>query len=543
MKKMLLALFLILLALTVFCACNGKDNDNSNVKDEIELTEELSGWFDYGSALYHRDQFTAYENDSFAITMAKNEKEGFQYILASTQNYDDLRCEVSTLTDGKGNTLEGTVYVAWNVYIKLADFVHPRGYTPDPMLEQDNPYQGGTFDVVANRSKTLYVQYITTKDTVPGTYEGKLEIKQGDKVLLDGDVSVTVWDIYYEEKTECLNVFQYGYLPSDGLGPAEGNCPDLSSDPAMTLKYMEFLLDNRFSPWSLPLDNGLLGENAAKYLNNPRVTLTFFEPYPNPALQYDAAVENGWLDKLMIYTFDEPHTEEHFSYLENQIIQKNRVFPTTKHLNPFGEPGMRNHMDWVERITAVTSIHCPNSLYFMEENKVVSDYLYNLKYEKGDTLLWYVCGWEVQGLINFLPCSPGTEKRILFWQQYENDIDGFLYFQTTRWNKFDDIWAEDYEDRRHKPTSSLEGPTGDGVMIYWDPITGEPVGGLGVESARDGIEDFQLMKMAEAVLGKDAVMELVHRITTSVTEYTTDAELLNQVRNEMANALLAAKAQ
>jgi urease gamma subunit len=80
-------------------------------------------------------------------------------------------------------------------------------------------------------------------------------------------------------------------------------------------------------------------------------------------------------------------------------------------------------------------------------------------------------------------------------------------------------------------------------MIYWDPITKMPVGGLGLESARDGMEDFQLMRMAEKVLGKDAVMAYVHRITTSVTEFTSDAELLNQVKLELANALLAAQAQ
>jgi hypothetical protein len=255
-------------------------------------------------------------------------------------------------------------------------------------------------------------------------------------------------------------------------------------------------------------------------------------------------VEEGWLDKLMIYTYDEPHTEEHFSYLEHQIIQSNRSFLTTKHLNPFGLPEMgEGDLAWIKRITAVSTIHCPNTLFFMDKYQAAGDYLRNLKTEKGDTLLWYVCGWELQGLINFLPCSPGTEKRVLFWQQYENDVDGFLYFQTTRWNKFDDIWEEGYEDKRHKPANSQEGCTGDGVMIYWDPITKMPVGGLGLESARDGMEDFQLMRMAEKVLGKDAVMAYVHRITTSVTEFTSDAELLNQVKCELANALLAAQAQ
>ena len=543
MKKLLLAVFLILLSLTVLFACG--EQDNGNIKDAIELTEDLSGWFDYGSALYHRDEFTAYENDSFAISMAKNEKEGFQYILASTQNYDDLRCEVSTLTDGNGNSLEGTVYVAWNVYIKKADFNHLRGYTPDALLEQDNPYQGGTFDVVANRSKTLYVQYVTTKDTVPGTYTGKLEIKQGDSVLLEGDVSVTVWNIYYDEKTECLSLYQYGYDPNDagagGAGPA--NAPDFTNNWELSQQYVDFMLDNRLSPWHLPFEGGVLSELAPKYMDNPRLTLTYITDLPNPGLQYEKAVETGWIDKLVVMTYDEPNMEEHVQKIEYNAHMFNRSFPTTMHLNPFGDVKLLKHMDWLERFTAVTSIHCPNSHYFREEYNAVNEYLYNLQSEKGDTLLWYVCGWELEGLINLLPCSPGTEKRVLFWQQYENNIEGFLYFQTTRWNRFDDIWEEGYEDKRHKPAASLDGPTGDGLLIYWDPITDAPVGGLGMESVRDGMEDFQLMRMAEAVLGKDAVMAYVHRITTSVTEFTSDAELLNQVKCELAEALLSATAQ
>ena len=79
--------------------------------------------------------------------------------------------------------------------------------------------------------------------------------------------------------------------------------------------------------------------------------------------------------------------------------------------------------------------------------------------------------------------------------------------------------------------------------MVWDPLTQEPTSTLGLEGVRDGVEDFQLLRMAERVLGTEATKDYVRRITTSITSYTKDAELLAQVRNELAEALLAAMEQ
>jgi urease gamma subunit len=64
-----------------------------------------------------------------------------------------------------------------------------------------------------------------------------------------------------------------------------------------------------------------------------------------------------------------------------------------------------------------------------------------------------------------------------------------------------------------------------------------------IEAVRDGIEDFQLMKMAEEVLGREAVLEYVRRITTDLYTFEKDAAILEQVKTELAQALLNATAQ
>jgi hypothetical protein len=80
-------------------------------------------------------------------------------------------------------------------------------------------------------------------------------------------------------------------------------------------------------------------------------------------------------------------------------------------------------------------------------------------------------------------------------------------------------------------------------MVYWHPETKAPVGTLTLEGNRDGIEDFQLLRMAEALLGKDVAMAYAERITTSNTVYTKNADLLAQVRLALGNAVEAAMAR
>jgi urease gamma subunit len=66
---------------------------------------------------------------------------------------------------------------------------------------------------------------------------------------------------------------------------------------------------------------------------------------------------------------------------------------------------------------------------------------------------------------------------------------------------------------------------------------------LTLEAVRDGIEDFQLLKMAEEVLGKEETMMYVNRVTTSLAEFITESDLFAQIRVELGNALEAAMAK
>ena len=519
-------------------------------KDGQTITDPgIFAWFKNGSELIHRDSFEVETKDSIAVSMAKNEMEGFQLILASAAGHTDVRCELGTLTDGKGHTLVGTVFVAFETYIKSAGkSLGQRGYLPTALMEQDDPYLCGKFDLVAGRSKTVYVLFRTGEDTVAGEYSGKISVTEGGSAVFEGDIRVTVWDIMYDEATRGIHMFGYGYssrpgnlyCPTYDSYEKPASAPDMLERQDLIEIYCDFLVDYRITPYSLPLGGfGLQEEKAAKYLNDPRVSLTVLWGSQCGDLkgQYRIAEKNNWLDKIAFMEYDEPHEESHVDYIIGRIADSNRFFPTMKHFNALIKDLRKDGKNIIERLAPYTSIHCVKAHLFSGE---IAESMLKLKEERGDTIMWYVCGDEPVSMIDGLPCIPGTEKRVLFWQQYLFDLDGFLMWQTCMWGNGDDIWEEGYGEKRIKPIGSGTGPTANGVFLYWHPVTQMPLSTLGLEAMRDGIEDYQLIMLADEYLGRDETMKYVNLITTGHSKFTRDSAYLLEVRNDLAKAVEAA---
>ncbi len=563
MKAKLIAAIAVIAAAVFAVACSHAGrSDQSGTPETTEKPAEdvnVSGWFDYGTALYLRDSFTPGDKKSIEIQMAQNEKEGFEYIVVSDGYIENLRVELPPLSDGSGNTISGTVYIARQIYVNIADLTHKRGYTPEVLLAQDDPYQGGSFYLKAGRAKTVYVQFVTDKNTVPGLYSGTLELKQGETVLLSGEVSVNVRDVYCDDKTECLTFFDYRYAKYDtGFGgPGPDSAPDMDDghysqfvgvevdvDKAYETrqKYVDYMLDNRLSPATLPLKDGLADdiELVRKYMDNPRLTLTGITG-GNTETQAKIAADNGWFDKVSVMVGDEPTTEDALRLAKEKALLVSRRTGITKMTCAFGIMYTRYLLDMdpilAERMSEFTTFYCPD-VYTAFGHQPTLDFMHRMREEQGATLFWYDAGpayGDTEKRPHILTCASGLEKRIIFWQQYMLDIDGFLYYHTTKWNQYLDFWDPDYEDTQKpfpKP-GGVEGYEGGGVLMYWHPVTQDPVGSLTLESVRDGIEDFQLMRMAERAVGRDEVMKYVNRITTGHTEFTSDGDLFEKVRSEL----------
>ena len=56
---------------------------------------------------------------------------------------------------------------------------------------------------------------------------------------------------------------------------------------------------------------------------------------------------------------------------------------------------------------------------------------------------------------------------------------------------------------------------------------------------RDGIEDFEYLKMAENVLGRDAVNEVLRTVTTGILDYTNDSAVIEAAKVKLAEMIMS----
>ena len=145
------------------------------------------------------------------------------------------------------------------------------------------------------------------------------------------------------------------------------------------------------------------------------------------------------------------------------------------------------------------------------------------KREAGQKVWWFL-SWDVNApYINYFIQTDGVAQRLLFWQQYDNDVQGFLY-------NFANYWYVDGGDPyKANVTNTADYPDahGESILIYpgWTYGLNVPVGSLRLEAMRDGIEDYQLFHMLEELRGDGAADKYIDKMTTGVVTYSvSDAD-------------------
>ena len=131
--------------------------------------------------------------------------------------------------------------------------------------------------------------------------------------------------------------------------------------------------------------------------------------------------------------------------------------------------------------------------------------------------------------------EKGINHVELFWQQYMSGSDGFLYWSVNYWKYVDDPWTD---------MATVQGwlsdtVYGDGSLLYPGKkvdIEG-PVASLRLECIRNGLEDVELLKLAEGLLGREWVVEQVSKVTKDLGTHTADCDVFNSVRTEIGNAI------
>lgn len=491
---------------------------------------------------------------SYKIKLAKNESESCQALLVSETAREGLSAELTEFVYEYGDaTLESEM--EWvNYYPQTAVFttVIRDGKVTDPQEVYVDDYpevlldMADSFELKENRMQHFVITVTSTKDSPEGMYKATLNFKDAEgKVVKSADVYAYVWDFTLPDAPYSASLF----------GTARHNLPGgYTQHP----EYVEHMLQQNLSSYVPPVD--LLTDEGSAYMDDPRVTAFIIDGFSGPytgdisdedtVKLYHKVKENpDWFRKGLFYYTDEPYAEGLFQvkttyeYLANLLGIKD--LSEVRNLTPFGQSWpdgdhQAKCIDAVEFIKPYINVWVPVSMAYHrwdEGGRWTPRYAYQKHGEyadrieemraRGDDIWWYVCVAPEVPYANYFTCYQGVINRLLSWQQYFNNVNGVLYYATGEYWK---------NITNHK----FDILNGDGTLQFPGEFWGREgaCASWRLYQIRDGFDDFDYFKIAEELVGREAVMKVVTKVSSGMLKYTEDYRVLEACRDEIVRLIL-----
>lgn len=527
MKRILAICILFSAILSLFTACKS-DPDNGSVTSSTvsgDTPSDIISWVNYSFEKVISNEKIPGENkrsNEISISMCKGESEGCTVSLSSTSMNERMTLSVTEAPDDITVELfkENTVIIAGDKY---PDALSPLG---DSILVKPGPIQ------------SYFVKVTTTAETEAGDKKVVVVLKDYDgNVQAEYTINVKVWNITFSETRtyQTLTDIEEDQLIRFYKIPEGEEGEQILEE--LYVQYYEYLLDFRMCAYDLPYD--ILDDRADKYMSDPRVTAfivpTDPEKVDNETLKayYRKLSSNPvWLEKAVAYAVDEAVSPEMYDKMISETERIKTLCPNLKCVSPFFTNFYCDDgLDAVDIQIKYNDILCAKTKMWNEAS--FASRMAAAK-ESGKTVWAYICWEPGYPFTNLYVNEKGLSHRIQFWQQYSFDSEGFLYWSANFWGGVDNPWT----DAATVKFLSKE-VFGDGLLLYngnFANVDG-PCASLRLEIVRDGLEDIELLKMAENVLGREWVMSKVKSVSRSVTSYTMSPLTFNTVRDEIADAL------
>ncbi len=540
MKKVLLSLLALCMLLSCFACQTGGDGDKetSGGGNKEPIPEGVVGYtaHSYDKVIANVENDNLNNGTDYTLYMMKGETESVQLVIYSKV---DVRKTHMELVSGANDNITVNMFTMDRTHT-----IKRREWT-DALI----PYYGRTLRLPANKNFPFFVDFKTTKDTPAGDYKYTFSfVDEATDVLLTYNITVHVWDITLpEEKT---------FATSVGISTYHVNRFFSNGGTEMYIKFYEMLLENNMSAYDLPYD--ILDERADAYMSDPRVT-SFIVPCKGltdeEIVEYYEKIKSNpdWLKKALFYPIDEPREMDHLEEYEDWCVKLKALAPEIPVIAPFyTNIKTDTRKDQVDHMASHTDLWCPK-LCLWDDDRSYGDYGIDWQtksfaermkemQESGDRMWSYVCNDPIDPYAQLFADTQGLIQRLMMWQHYQRDIEGFLYWGATAWgytgNEGIDPWdtlANGVKDGEGTPVY------GEGLLFY--PGTkvgvGGPVASVRQKYVRDGIDDIEMFYLAETVLGKEWVMGKVNYATPDLKTYISEEEFA-ALRIEIGNALEAA---
>ena len=165
--------------------------------------------------------------------------------------------------------------------------------------------------------------------------------------------------------------------------------------------------------------------------------------------------------------------------------------------------------------------------------------------------------------------NTGLQTKLLFWQAYQNDVNGYLYYAANGWQEQNPpildttvTGSKTGSWPLNRYSINVGGVTkyvfGNGVLFYGKQnaktTSDGVVGSLRVELLRDSVEEYQMLSMLGDLKGKDRAKEIVSEVSTNVVRFLSlsgfdrsawsasmsDDDIMETVRRGLGDELEAA---
>jgi len=541
------------------------------VFENTKLTAEhdsadLELFFESPMVRHGKSNNTSTGKNAYKIKLARSEYESCQVFLASETDMAGLTIELSEFEHEYGEgTLEAELLIHYyyqfgvhsNTLRESGEETVDYDFHAEPLLPLAD-----SFEVKAGTNQGFHINVKTDENTPAGMYKATLTVRDADgNAVKQATVYTYVWDFTLPVTPYSASAFSIGWYDIHAFTPGLSD-----GDDAQTYaKYYEFLLDNNCTAYTMPYK--VTDPRADAVMSDPRVT--YFtamggdNAYPTAQSDeeikafYDKINTNPvWKDKAAVYLVDEPWGPDGARVIEEKYTHLTEVLGSRDYqvIMPHGNNMVDDAKcidmtafigDWADILVPTINAFQPNFDHrYNEPYPWTPRAAYNKYGESADRyheykaagkkLWWYVCVSPQYPYPNLFVSYQGVMSRVLWWQQFMFDVDGFLYWGVTaEWGKLGS-----------KNNTKYNG-SGDGNLIYYGERYGRtgPTLGWRFIHVRDGFDDFDYLRMAEELVGTEAVLKIVNKFTTGIVQVKEDASILEACRDEVAKIILENQAK
>jgi hypothetical protein len=485
-----------------------------------------------------------------SVSLAANEYESFQLCLlaAPGEAVRDVRLEPTDLVSASGRRIAASE-IEWQQvgFVRVQPLrTHSRdaglwpGWWPDPLLPVEK------FELKPGFTQPVWITVHAPPGTAAGEYSGAIRVVAAGRPTIAIQVRATVYGFELLPVSHLKTAFAladpdlehlYGRpLPAtirrqfgDFLLRHRLNADDIYRMKPPEIDDLRHFdahgLQDVNATYLVPPDNTRY-EDPTAY--TPELLRSFFDRLdPFMAKMREA----GMAKRVYLYGFDESPPpvagaiRDYFSAFKQRYPEVQTMTTSNVPLDPTILADLH-----VDRAVPLTSVY---------------------DYEKAD--LCRRAGFQVWGYVacgprepyaNFLADDPLVEARVLWWQAYQQKMDGFLYWGVNVWERRGNARPIDPQKGPLLEWSVTTGkPTdeewrdlhGDGLLVYAGKDG--PIGSIRLANIRDGLEDYEYLWLLAQKRGIDAARAACPPVTESLTKFTHDPAVVYRQRESIARRL------